>query len=441
MKYVRFLAFAALFLASPALAQWQVQNYGVPVGQGSGKTGFKVIAPEATLGRPIVGKGIAVDPGYGQAANAGIAPGAANTVKGSLNGTTTVDIVQPNCNGAAQAIQWTAGVGPGCGTISTATGFGEPVNAGFSSSVVGGALTINLTTASGATPSAGSPVVVPFRSTTLATGTVTTVQITSATSITIPAGATLGTSNSTPFRIWIFVNYNSGAPQLGVATCSNATSVLPCTSWEYALKTTTTISAGATAAGTLYAPAGVALDSVRIVGFCEYASGLATAGTYASACTTLQAIGPGIKKPGDTVQVITSSTSTTLTINSAATTATALTGTITPSSSANLVKVQSFGMVASGSSNGNGVSFRLYRNTGATAIGNVSGANAYGTTGGTIYSAGTLTNFALDAPGSSSSVQYGLYATGSGIGTWTFLGAAQGIPASTGFLTLEEIMG
>lgn len=42
--------------------------------------------------------------------------GAANTLKGSLNGTAEVDTAVPNCLGAGSALQWTSGVGLSCGT-------------------------------------------------------------------------------------------------------------------------------------------------------------------------------------------------------------------------------------------------------------------------------------------------------------------------------------
>jgi hypothetical protein len=77
----------------------------------------------------------------------------------------------------------------------------NPVNLGLSASVAGNALTINVTTAAGATPSASNPVIIPFRSLTAANGTMTQVKVTSALSATIPAGASFGAANATPFRI------------------------------------------------------------------------------------------------------------------------------------------------------------------------------------------------------------------------------------------------
>lgn len=50
--------------------------------------------------------------------NAKINPGAANTVKGSLNGTTLTDLGIPSCTGT-QALQYTSGVGFSCASVTT----------------------------------------------------------------------------------------------------------------------------------------------------------------------------------------------------------------------------------------------------------------------------------------------------------------------------------
>src|SRR4029077_6602282 len=146
----------------------------------------------------------------------------------------------------------------------------------------------------------------PFRSTTLATGSPVWALPAGGLAITIPLNATLGTSSSNvPFRIWIFVAYNSGTPVLGVATCSSSTAIFACAEWENIQKSGTGITAAATALGTLYTSAAVTNDAVRIIGYAEYGSGLATAGTWASGPTTLQLCLPPLmcKRPGDVVQV------------------------------------------------------------------------------------------------------------------------------------------
>ena len=259
-----------------------------------------------------------------------------NTVVGAAVSTAKADLAVPSCSAAGSALQWTTNTGFSCATLTNQTagfglqgsstftinqtqppyGFDVPINLGLASSAAGSALTITVNGANGSTPSATNPVFVPFRSTTLATGAPNWTAITSALSITIPSAATLGVVNSPgvpnvstiPFRIWIFMAYNGGTPELAVATCSNVAAgapysltIYPCAQWEHVLQTTTTISGFATSSGTLYAATGVSNDSLRIIGYCDYSGGLATPGSWASACTNLQLMGPGQKKPGDEV--------------------------------------------------------------------------------------------------------------------------------------------
>src|ERR1035441_4231416 len=236
--------------------------------------------------------------------------GSANTVKGAATSTAIADLAVPSCGAASSALQWLTGTGFQCGTLGATTagwgvalsgggvfsiataqppyGFDMPVNLGLTAVAAGSNLPISVVGANGSSPSATNPVSVPFRSATLATGTPVWAAITSALSIVVPSGATLGTANSVPFRLWIFMELNGGTPELGVAVCSSATQIFPCAAWESTRVTTTTITGLAATSGVLYSTTGVSSDSVRIIGYCDYSSGLATAGAWASACLTLQ---------------------------------------------------------------------------------------------------------------------------------------------------------
>lgn len=302
MKMLRIALAAFLLAATPALAQ-QTAIHSIPIGKGGGNTGFNAAVP-GTAGQPLISNGPSADPGFGVIANSGLTPGAANTFKGSLDGVSVTDQPLPPCTSVSQALRWTAGVGFSCGNIGVTTGYDMPINLGLSvPAPSGSALTITLTQAGGSAPNASNPVLVPFRSTALATGTVLWTTISATQSIVIPSGATLGTSSANvPFRLWIFEDYNGGTPQLGVATCSNPTTVFGCSAWESTLKNSVAITSGATSGGVLYANSSVTADAIRIIGYCEFASGLTTAGTWATACTTLQVFGPGVPKPGAEVQ-------------------------------------------------------------------------------------------------------------------------------------------
>jgi hypothetical protein len=111
------LASAGFFIAS-AQAQngGTVTNHAVPVGKGPGVSGFTSVAPGAT-GVPLTSNGASADPSFHAVTNAGIAPGAANTTKGSLDGATTSDIAVASCSALYQFTQWVSGSGWQCGLI------------------------------------------------------------------------------------------------------------------------------------------------------------------------------------------------------------------------------------------------------------------------------------------------------------------------------------
>lgn len=389
---------AFLLACAPALAQ-QTAIHSVPIGKGSGNTGFNAAVP-GTAGQPLVSQGPSADPAFGTIANSGFTSGAANTAKGSLNGTTVVDLPLPSCTGVNQAWKYTSGVGINCSAVSTTGGYDVPINLGLSATNSGNALTITLTQANGTAPSSGSPVIVPFRSTTPTTGTVTFVPISATQSITIPNGATLGTSNNVPFRVWIFLEYNAGVPELAAATCSNQTTIFPCATWEHTLPTTTTIGGSSNSGGTLYATTGVAADAVRIIGFCSFGSGVPTAGAWSSSCTSLQVFGPGIAKPGDIVQTAYANVSGATTCTTPAFITTAVTAAITPTSAVNPILLNA---VASNTSitTSDQVSLTLARN--GTGIGQV-------TTLGVNTPA--VPFLVLDAPGSVAAQTYAIYCKG-----------------------------
>jgi len=321
------------------------------------------------------------------------------------------------------------------------TGYDMPINLGLSvPAPSGNAITISLTQANGAAPTISNPVLVPFRSTALATGTVVWNTISATQSITIPSGATLGTTNGVPFRVWIFIEYNGGTPsELAVATCSNQTTVFSCAAWENTLVTSTTITGSSNSAGTLYSTTGVIADAVRMIGFCDFSGGQSTAGAWASGCTTLQTMGPGIKKPGEVVQKITNTTASSTTAATSTKVATNNTVTITPNP-VNLVLIHSSGVLEN---NGGGASSegaaQIGRNSSSTLIGTpayiLSSANVENTTQGAMD--------AIDAPGSACSptCTYTVY-------IWNALGSTTIIwlPSITGttdqgFLEADEIQG
>jgi hypothetical protein len=237
---------------------------------------------------------------------------------------------------------------------------------------------------------------------------------------------------------------------LGLINCSTqsstAVNIKPLN--ETALASTTAISAAATSAGVFYTPNGTTLTSkaFRIIGWLEYSSGLTTAGTYASAPTTLQLFGPGCKKPGDVVQTVMASTTSTTATGASDTTKHNLTNlsaiTITPTSAVNPVKVTLDGALSCTiGTAAYGIQTQIFRGTNATPIGNTSAAFGNSSAASGNY---PVYCFAYDSPQSTSSVTYGAFianTVSTGNSAATFLGTGNNMSANTGVMTIEEVMG
>jgi hypothetical protein len=389
----------------------------------------------------------------GAVTNAKLATATQNTVKGAATSTTEQDLTMASCSAAGNALQWTTNTGFNCATLTNQTagfglqlgsntfsisqsappfGFDQPVNMGLSASAAGSNLTINMTTAAGATPSATNPILIPFRNNPNV-GSVAWVGVTSALSLVIPSGATLGTSNNVPFRIWLFALQVGGIPQIAAIICSNSTTIFPCSSLETINPTTTTITGLATSSGVLYSTTG-GTGSVRIIGYCDFASGLATVGAWASSCTTLQVFGPGIKKPGDTVQEVAPAAITTTTSLQNTFTQTAITASITPSSAVNLIEVEAD---VPFSLNANSVcSIELSRGAGPTVFGSTGSIG-----GGAVSLGGSMFRVSgFDAPGVATSTSYFVYGLASSNNACVTNNTVGG-NTTKGTIRLKEIMG
>ena len=88
-------------------------------------------------------------------------------------------------------------------------------NLSIANSVAASALTISLKTAAGADASATDPIKVAFRSATLATGTVSLVNVTAALSTVISSGSTAGHSSGVEGFVYVYLLNNAGTLELG----------------------------------------------------------------------------------------------------------------------------------------------------------------------------------------------------------------------------------
>lgn len=175
-------------------------------------------------------------------------------------------------------------------------------NAGLAASVAASALTITLTTASGSTPSLASVVSIPFRSATSATGTVTQLNVSSATTLVISSGSTLGFSSATAARIWIVAFDDGGTVRLGAINCRTGTSITPLSPSGIASSTAEGGAGAADSASVFYTGTAVTSKAYTILGFMEWSAGLTTAGTWAIVPTKIEPYSLGMKMPGDTIQ-------------------------------------------------------------------------------------------------------------------------------------------
>lgn len=327
---------------------------------------------------------------------------------------------------------------------ASAIGMNMPNNLQLNVTAAGNNLTIAVKGVNGSDPSASSPVTVAFRDQTLANGTEIFGQITGALSFTINSGNTMGTSSGVPARLWVelICQTQSGTTctsvLLGASIQSTATSCLPLV--EGNTVSTGSGTNGGSTAGTIYtSAASLSGKASRIAGYVEITE--ATAGTWATGATLVHVLSPGDKKPCDVVQTVYGSTTTPTSVSSNAKTTTALSAAISPTSAANLVKVQADGLLNTTSGSGSGAPClaQLYRSTTGTPIGNISPLSVGTSSSGS----GPTHTSVLDNPATTSSTTYGVmifYSTGTA-GTVTFLGTANSVGTNTGAMTIDEIMG
>jgi phage gp46-like protein len=355
---------------------------------------------------------------------------------GALSGTGS------DCGSAGSGVtSVTAGAGLSGGAI-TSTGTiasyfdpGSITDCMLAGTVSGNNLTIALKTQGGVDPTSSVPCTVSFRSATPATGTYTPVNVTAATSVVFNSGSGFGApSSSTPFRIWVTAWNNAGTVVLGASNQVASGSIFPIDEGSVQSSTACNACATATAAGTFYTTAAQTSEAVRILGYMDWASGLATTGVWASGPTTIQLMGPGIRKPGESVQRFFLSSQSGTTTAAGSYVATALAKNFTKASAANPVRLDADGTVISNGSNASAF-LGLFRGNGActTQIGVPGVLNSLGSA-----ILGTLSQRWIDVPAASgnASAQYTLCIDAGASVSITFPYSGAG-----GTLLLEEIMG
>lgn len=144
-------------------------------------------------------------------------------------------------------------------------------NLGILTSVAGNALTIAAKTSLGTDATGVNPIYIGSRDSTLSNGFYGNMNITSAKSITIPSGATLGHTNGNAHKIFVYVVKVTGITYLAVSQCLFK---------ETSLVNVTAISGSATSNRVMYAPVTGTGCPCRLVGVLT--STQTTAGLYAT---------------------------------------------------------------------------------------------------------------------------------------------------------------
>ena len=287
----------------------------------------------------------------------------------------------------------------------------SPKNVGLAVSLSTNDLVIALKGANGSDPSSSNQVQIPFRNVTEATGTPTWLAITAATSLTLTAGGTLGITAAQACRLWIVAFNDGGTIRLAAINCSvggSTARIYPLIPWSVASSTAT--SSGGDSAGVFYTNSGVTVSAkaYTILGFVEWnASGIASP-TTAFTLTNLNRIqlyGPGVPLPGTPIQTVSlvaagskTTTSATYVVTNAA-----ITLSITPSSAANLIRVQATGDLESDPDTVPGYAQLSRGNTDNT---NMIGSIGIATVVGGTFPHSVCTLTAWDKPNSTSATLY-----------------------------------
>lgn len=152
------------------------------------------------------------------------------------------------------------------------------VNGTIAESHSAGAVTFALKTATGADPSGGSPVTVFFLT---GSGAYSAIDVTSALSVTVSSGSTLGIGSGQPFQLLLVAINNAGAVELGIL--SRARNSLFGAFIDESLLYSSTAEGGAGAAdsgATIYSASARSNKTIRVIARADYTAGITVAGTW-----------------------------------------------------------------------------------------------------------------------------------------------------------------
>lgn len=325
-RFVRLLAapvLVVLWMAglSPAMAQFDAQQTYAASSTG-GANAFTVTIPNINQASDLLGVPIRA---LMSAPNSSAAT--LTVSNGSSNILTNVPIQKPTTSGLAALTGCEIVSGQvstfmydsngaiellspnlSCGTTQTQSGFVPATNLRIDATVNSNQLTVSLLAANtGAAATAGNPILVPFRDTTIASGDPVWVSLTSSASLTIGSGSTMGCVNAQTCRLWVVAFNNGGSLAVCAINALSGYSVSPID--EGTLQSSAAGTSGGNSTQTYYCNASLLTNqAVRILGYVEVQE--STAGQWSTSPTFVQLFGPGVKRPGDVVQTVVSNNTT-----------------------------------------------------------------------------------------------------------------------------------
>ncbi len=307
-----------------------------------------------------------------------------------------------------------------------------PLNLQISTSVASNKLTVAVKNLNGNDPSPTSPVLAGFRSQTATNGNTIIGTITAPLSFTVNAASSMGCTTTVVCRLWgelICQTESSGACTsilVGLSLQSSATNIYPLL--ENVLQTTGSGINGGTTINTIQTS--VSALSNKAIRIAFYVEAVWTNSVGWAAPTVVQIFGPGIKKPGDVVQRVFSTNSTSSTSNTSFAAATNFNQAITPTSVANIIHVVALANFQTTANDGG--YFQLSRGTPCSTLIGMQ-ASVSGTA--SVIAVAPVEGF--DYPATASSTTYALCAKSSVNGATAINNNAGNISS----MTVEEIMG
>jgi hypothetical protein len=126
--------------------------------------------------------------------------------------------------------------------------------------------------------------------------------ITGPLSLTLPAGATLGTASNVGFRLWWIIINDNGVPKLGVRNCSGPVASRTISGFDPRGGTYYTAPIGNSAYVTYSNATAGQFRQYKIIAFADYVNGLATAGQWSASPNRAVLVDAGTPRPGETIQ-------------------------------------------------------------------------------------------------------------------------------------------